>query len=52
MEDINNRNQTMPKERAKEQNGEYSKTITIVKPDLSKSRYFNSKHTTPDISME
>lgn len=29
-----------------------SQSIKIVKPDLTKSRYFNSKHTTPNDSVD
>lgn len=36
----------MPKDRAN------SGKIAIVKPDLTKSKYFNSKHTTPNDSID
>jgi len=41
----------MPKERGPK-GLQRSGTIQIVKPDLTKSRYFNSKHTTPNESMD
>jgi hypothetical protein len=46
----------MPKERAKMQKSEKElgarKEIRIAKPDLTKERYFNSKHTTPNESTD
>lgn len=43
----------MPKDRTKENAGglKRQKTITIAKPDLNRQKYFNSKHTTPDLSI-
>ncbi len=41
----------MPKERGTK-GIKRANTIKIAKPDLTKSRYFNSKHTTPDISLD
>jgi hypothetical protein len=40
----------MPKDRTV--NGQRNKSITIVKPDLANERYFNSKHTTPNVSRQ
>jgi len=37
----------MPKDRKNRE-----KVVKIVKPDLSKEKYFNSKHTTPNQSMD
>lgn len=53
LEEINQRNQTMPKDRTKGQQRkeEIERTITLVKPNLEKEQYFNSKHTTPNQSV-
>lgn len=40
----------MPKDRKVK--GKREKAIKIVKPDLTKEKYFNSKHTTPNESIE
>jgi hypothetical protein len=40
----------MPKDRVG-QKGYRENTIKIVKPNLTKERYFNSKHTTPNESL-
>lgn len=41
----------MPKDRTQE-DGHHKGTITIAKPNLAKEKYFNSKHTTPDVSID
>ena len=46
LQEINARLPIMPKDRAN------SGKIAIVKPDLTKSKYFNSKHTTPNDSID
>eukprot|EP00347_Sterkiella_histriomuscorum_P002000 403369862 len=51
VEEINNRLPIMPKERGNK-GLKRANSIKIAKPDLAKSRYFNSKHTTPDISID
>lgn len=48
IEEINGRLPIMPKERANNKVGlKRANSIKISKPDLTKSKYFNSKHTTP-----
>lgn len=50
-EEINKRLPIMPKER--DYKGlKRANSIKIAKPDLTKARYFNSNHTTPNISIE
>lgn len=53
LEEISKRNPIMPKDRTLENKGlERKGTIGIARPDLTKERYFNSKHTTPDVSLD
>jgi len=51
VEEISKRNPIMPKDR-KVKGETRQKTIQIVKPNLAKSKYLNSKHTTPNESID
>ena len=51
LEEINKRLPIMPKER-QNKGLTRSKSIKIQKPDLTRTKYFNSKHTTPNDSLD